>query len=206
MHTHESDPVRPIHGVGMRHGGEGTLGMAGFAHIGEQILLGEGEEDIKEGDALQTDVIQDEDDGEYGQIRPKSLNAPYTPSRQERVEHDLTHCPYRSWCEHCVHGKGVSHGHFQRQPDEESSIPLIGVDYAFVIKTDADQKQLSEVTTMVAKDRRSKCVFPVPVPQKGVDPEEYSTRQLLRVLDYLGYSEVILKCDQESALGKALGM
>ena len=179
--------------------------MAGFAHIGEQILLGEGEEDIKEGDALQTDVIQDEDDGEYGQIRPKSLNAPYTPSRQERVEHDLTHCPYRSWCEHCVHGKGVSHGHFQRQPDEESSIPLIGVDYAFVIKTDADQKQLSEVTTMVAKDRRSKCVFPVPVPQKGVDPEEYSTRQLLRVLDYLGYSEVILKCDQESALGKVIG-
>ena len=84
MHTHESDPVRPIHGVGMRHGGEGTLGMAGFAHIGEQILLGEGEEDIKEGDALQTDVIQDEDDGEYGQIRPKSVNAP-TP-HQDRSE------------------------------------------------------------------------------------------------------------------------
>ena len=29
-------------------------------------------------------------------------------------------------------------------------------------------------------------------------------RQLLRVLDYLGYSEIILKCDQESALKKVI--
>ena len=37
-----------------------------------------------------------------------------------------------------------------------------------------------------------------------MDPEEYSTRQLLRVLEYMGYAEVILKCDQESALNKVI--
>ena len=42
------------------------------------------------------------------------------------------------------------------------------------------------------------------MPQKGMDPEEYSTRQLLRVLEYMGYAEVILKCDQESALSKVI--
>ena len=57
---------------------------------------------------------------------------------------------------------------------------------------------------MVAKDQRSKCVFPVPVPAKGLDAEEYGARQLLRVLDFLGYSEVMIKCDQESALRKVI--
>ena len=54
------------------------------------------------------------------------------------------------------------------------------------------------------KDQTSKCVYHVPVPQKGIDPEEYSVRQLLKILDYLGYSEVVLKCEQESALEKVI--
>ena len=57
---------------------------------------------------------------------------------------------------------------------------------------------------MVIKYGKSKCVFPIPVPQKGVDGNEYSVRQLLTVLDYLGYSEVTLNCDQESAFNKVI--
>ena len=50
-------------------------------------------------------------------------------------------------------------------------MPLAALDYAFLSKTDGDGQALSEVKTMVIKDKRSKCVFPIPVPQKGVDPE-----------------------------------
>ena len=28
------------------------------------------------------------------------------PSEEERRTHNLTHLPYRSWCEHCVKGRG----------------------------------------------------------------------------------------------------
>ena len=31
---------------------------------------------------------------------------PCTPSLKEVLEHRLTHQPYRSWCPHCVRGKG----------------------------------------------------------------------------------------------------
>ena len=51
----------------------------------------------------------DGNDGEdFGQERPKTLPTPYTPSKQERIEHELTHVPYRSWCPHCVRGKATS--------------------------------------------------------------------------------------------------
>ena len=95
-------------------------------------------------------------------------------------------------------------GHYCKKTDsdDERRIPLVGLDYAFLKKSDGidgEAPEVGEVTTLVMKDQRSKCVFPVPVPQKGIDPEEYSVRQLLKILDYLGYSEVVLKCDHESA-------
>ena len=40
-----------------------------------------------------------------------SLPSPYMPSRWERDDHELTHAQYRSWCEHCVNGRGVEMGH-----------------------------------------------------------------------------------------------
>ena len=127
-----------------------------------------------------------EDTGESGTVKPHMLCAPYEPSRQERIEHDLTHMPFRSWCPDCVAGKGVSHGHRTVLSKEESSIPLIGVDYAFLKKSDEIRQSKGEVTTTVIKDQRSKCVFPVPVPSKGMDAEEYGARQMLKVLDFLG--------------------
>ena len=37
-----------------------------------------------------------------------------------------------------------------------------------------------------------------------MDPEEYSARQVLRVLEYMGNAKVILKCDQGSALNEVI--
>ena len=39
---------------------------------------------------------------------PKPVARPYTPTRAEIYEHEVSHLPYRSWRRHCVHGRGVS--------------------------------------------------------------------------------------------------
>ena len=44
----------------------------------------------------------------------------------------------------------------------------------------------------------------IPVPRKGVDGDEYSTRRVLRFLECLGYRDLVLKSHQEAALGKVL--
>ena len=149
-----------------------------------------------------SDQARNDDDDEHGLIRPHSLQAPFTPSRQEVLEHELTHLPYRSWRECCRRGKSVSHGHYNRpETEEENKVPLAALDYAFLSKTDGDDQELSEVKTAVIKGKSSKCVFPIPISQKGVGKEEDdSVQHLLKVLDDLGYSEIIFRCDQESAL------
>ena len=86
-------------------------------------------------------------------------------------------------------------------------MPLIALDYAFLQKTGVDNEgtpEIGEVTTIVVRDKRFKCVFPIPAPRKGNYPQEYSVPQLLKVLEYLAYNELTLKCDQESALTKVI--
>ena len=40
---------------------------------------------------------------------------PSEPTRQERIEHEKTHLPYRSWCRVCVMAKGREDPHSQKQ-------------------------------------------------------------------------------------------
>ena len=88
---------------------------------------------------------------------------------------------------------------------QPSSIPVVGVDYAFLDKTHDDNQTMTSITTLVAKDSKSKHVFGIPVPKKGVDEEEYATRQLLKCVNYLGYNNnIIMKSDQEPAIIKLL--
>ena len=45
-----------------------------------------------------------EDEEEFG--GRKITHNPRQPSEQERIEHEMTHFPCRSWCRHCVRRKG----------------------------------------------------------------------------------------------------
>ena len=36
----------------------------------------------------------------------KKMQNPMLPSKAEREMHELSHVPFRSWCEHCVRGRG----------------------------------------------------------------------------------------------------
>ena len=54
--------------------------------------------------------------------KPKPATRPYTPTRAEIYEHKVTHLPYRSWCRHCVHGRGVSSPYVK--PDKKEKIGI----------------------------------------------------------------------------------
>ena len=72
------------------------------------------------------EVHESEDLDENGIMRPKLLTSPHTPTKQERMEHDITHFPFRSWCEHCVRGKSKAAGHFYTPDKSENRIPIVG--------------------------------------------------------------------------------
>ena len=55
----------------------------------------------KGGDDL---MCQPCDDDEEAEVQ-LGVRTPAQPSRAEREEHELTHFPYRTWCDHCVRGR-----------------------------------------------------------------------------------------------------
>ena len=58
---------------------------------------------------------------------PRGLRVPIEPTASERRQHELTHPPYRDWCQHCVKAKG-RHAASKKQLDRQ---PVIQVDYVF---------------------------------------------------------------------------
>ena len=64
-------------------------------------------------------VISSETDGDDGKQEeatatmsdeeghaPRVLSSPGQPSQKEREKHAVSHIPFRSWCDHCVRGRG----------------------------------------------------------------------------------------------------
>ena len=94
-------------------------------------------------------------------------SAPREPSREERLLHEMTHLPYRSWCDHCVACKARADPQrlLDTAPEERRSIPTIEVDYAFgKIETDKPT-----ITVLLAIDTQSKMLASYPVESKGAD-------------------------------------
>ena len=47
------------------------------------------------------------EEGEAGRRRTTKVADPVKPREEEVDEHEKTHLPYRSWCGHCVKGRGT---------------------------------------------------------------------------------------------------
>ena len=81
-------------------------------------------------------------------LAPRAAQAPSLPSAREIEDHELYHCPARSWCEHCVRGQGKDSPHLQVQGIyADSSVVRVSMDYAFLtedVKASEGQHQTSE--------------------------------------------------------------
>ena len=68
---------------------------------------------------------------------------PQQPTAQERAEHELTHLPYRSWCDICVRTNGKTNSH----PRQKSSQPVTQVDMTYI--KSLDDKSTTPILTAI---------------------------------------------------------
>ena len=78
-----------------------------------------------------------EEEGEEGR-EAVAMPSPMAPSRKEREQHELTHTPYRSWCQHCVRARGRNRAHRASREPGKAGAPRISFDYFFF--NDEDEK------------------------------------------------------------------
>ena len=121
---------------------------------------------------------------------------PYVPSEKERRDHDATHFPPRSWCPHCVAGRGMASQH--RQSDEErlGQVGELHFDYCFLRSEPGEPP----ATTLVGVDRYTHAVLAHVVPRKGTE-FAWVASQLERDVKRFGYhGRLVVKTDQEPAI------
>ena len=159
-----------------------------------------GEDDIDEGEILEAPMEE---------VDPsRSLPTPILPSQSDIDKHREDHCPYQSWCDACVEGRGREHGHTSVDMVSRG-VPTVAFDYLFVNNKGiftrsefVDDGDTGGVNILVVRDCKYKNNFAHVVPFKGVDEGKYVVDMLVDDIKWLGFTRVILKSDNEPAIVK----
>jgi hypothetical protein len=129
-------------------------------------------------------------------IRPRVAIDPGKPSKEEVALHNATHVQYRSWCPHCVKGRGQSSPHYAKTQatEDEQRVPTIVMDYFF------QGEDNNPTATMVAiKDSKSRAMHAFLVEKKGTVDFKI-VKKIAQWIDALGYKRVVIKSDQEPSI------
>jgi hypothetical protein len=144
-----------------------------------------------EGDELEICEDGEDDEAESRTRRVKRMFDPKLPTQAEVKEHQLTHLPFRSWCHHCVNGRGKEMPHEREKTSDEQTLPEYRLDYAF-----PGDEEGNKLKTLVIVEKRSKMKTPVVVPAKG-STGRFAARKVLDLMHERGDKNftVIVKPD-----------
>ena len=127
---------------------------------------------------------------DYVARRPRGLKQPGEPTLTERLEHELTHLPFKPWCEVCVRAKS------KQAKSRRLSLkqPVLQMDFSFL----GDKPGGEQVTILNVVDVLSGMALSVVIPTKARTP--YSQAELRRFVLETGRTFGVLQCDPEPAL------
>ena len=128
-----------------------------------------------------------------GTVEPK--RHPGEPTEAEVAEHNFIHCPFRRWFLVCVEAQGEEDLHYRAtKEDLFNEAPIIFMDYK---ERNEYSDSKASVTTIVCRDKWTKSVASHVVKAKGFIE---CAKRLVEILDSVGYNDIILKSDNESAV------
>ena len=149
----------------------------------------------------------------------KVIRSPETPSAKQVEEHrSAGHIPYRDWCKWCLLGRGLDDQH--RASAEKSGIAIVGLDYFYMtaggikFRKDLEQEENPTGEAALEEERRkggvvkcllmrcfeTKIMFAHCIPYKGVGEDQYVTSLVVKNVEWLGHTKLIIKVDNEPAL------
>ena len=132
---------------------------------------------------------------EFGNRKVMRKHDPRQPSQQEKEEHEMTHLPFRSWCRHCIMGRGREND-CHKSMKEEGQVLEVHSCYMFM----GDEKEGKTLAFLVARERETRAVLSTVVPRKTTG--EWICRRLMAWLREIGleFVDIIVKSDNEQAL------
>jgi hypothetical protein len=137
----------------------------------------------------------EDSEGEAGQRKVQKMQDPMLPKECDIQNHNLTHLPYRSWCRHCVKGRGKELPH--RRLQDEPGMPELHADLCFL----GDENDPGNtVPVFVMRERTTRMTLAAVVPSKSTNT--YIARRIVAFMKEIGvvHGDVLVKTDQEPAI------
>ena len=130
---------------------------------------------------------------ELGARKTEMMRSPSLPNDAEVEEHKKTHLPFRSWCLHCVRGKGKQ-AEYRRMTQEEVG-PELHTDFAFM----GDEESEELLSILVVKERMTRMLMSTVVQAKS--SAEFAAKRTFAFLREIGASTLAttVKSDNEPA-------
>ena len=129
---------------------------------------------------------------------PKMVTSPIRPSA-EAIEQHFTagHVNYRNWCPVCIMARGREDAHPRRQEDDDddrTGLPIVAMDY-----NELNEESERPQKVIVGVDHATGNFFAHNVIAKGL-ADDWICKRIVRDLEEIGRSDVILKTDGELAI------
>ena len=174
-------------------------------HPDKGLVSGSSKDGLSHGKATEEgEDIGRLEEGEEGRV-PRTIPAPIYVSKAERQEHELTHTPYRSWCDHCVRCRGRNTQHRKAgKEDRKSNVPRVAFDYFFMSHQD---EVANENPMLIMLDEGTGDKYAHAVGQKGLgggsEEMQWLVADLHEELKAWGHhggdgGHIILKSDNEN--------
>ncbi len=169
---------------------------------GKRRKRGEESGSSKEGGNEEAEVRDEEmaeeegEEVEAGEEEPevKIAAKPVEPSREEKEKHNATHAVYRSWCPHCVRGRGLASPHkSDARSRNPTTVPEVVMDYCFLSQADE-----SSATVLAIRDRSTGATAAMVVPMKGHD--EWIVKTIVGIIDWFGHGKMLMKTDGKRSI------
>ena len=151
-------------------------------------------------DADVKQVVRDpvDDDRVRVESEAEMTPVPHEPSEFEKQKHHLTHIPFQPWCTSCAKGKAQAEPHKRtKRIIEDSELPVIQCDN-LMLKDVAGTGGLKVLSMNV---RTFGYGMSTVVETKG-PTDMFATMWEVKMLKFLGLSDIILQCDPEPSLIK----
>ena len=108
--------------------------------------------------------------------------------------HEISHMPRAPWCEACVATRSRE-DNYEDVGNTRRENPIISMDYMFT-----GTKDNGLATHLICVDSQSKFVKVVALSAKGGNLLKYATKEVIILMQQLGYSQVSLRFDTEPAM------
>ena len=125
---------------------------------------------------------------------------PGGPSAVEREQHELTHCPYASWCEVCVQSKGREGPHSRTPADlRDGQLPVVQADFCTLRSGSVECAGVESTVVLILSCMSTGMVKAVPAVSKETTPFMVTAAvAFIRAVHH--NSRVVLRTDNEPSI------